>query len=243
MPSQSNKGPKTTTPRTPQDQPGYVYIIESPSPQNLLEGLGEGRLIQEALSLFGIHSQYKLAVDYDCFEKAIGHDLTLMLRSTPVNPIVHISAHGQQPTPDSGGFCDGISLTDGYPIDWDDLRTHLSPINKLLNNELIVCMSSCYGFEGLRAAFTRFKTLPFYALIGNTESCYWHESGIAYATFYHHFFRKRASLENAVKKMRAASGNKEFNLIYAKNARALYISLLRYARDKEREHASGGETA
>jgi len=218
----------------------YVYLIESPSPRDLMGGIGEGKLIQEALNLIGIGCIYKLAVDSDCFEKAIKDDLKSYLRKSEYNPVIHISAHGigaegHKAADMDYWKCLGIALTSGEEIYWDDLARYLTDINQFIGGKLLLCMSSCYGYGGFPMAFTRSKKLPYFALIGNTEKYDWDESAIAFATFYHQFFRKRASLEQAVEKMSIASGNKNFGLIYAQNARADWLEIM--TRSKQKKNA------
>ena len=127
-------------------------------------------------------------------------------------------------------YCPGIALTDGETMYWDDLRGYLTDINQFVDGNLMVCMSCCYGFGASSMGFTRSKKLPYFALVGNTGEYYWSESGIAFATFYHQFFRKSTSLEQAVKKMCSASGNNNFKLIHAEDARAFWLDINRRSR-------------
>ena len=210
-------------------QSGYVYIIESFVPSELTNDISEGKAIQAALNLIGISSVYKPVVDRDSFEKAIRDDLMSRLRTSELNPIVHISAHDMPAEYDSGTTVNrfhsrGIVLANGDGIRWDELKKYLVDINDILNGKLVVCMSSCYGYAGLLTLFTRSRK-AFFALIANTGSYDRCEFGIAFATFYHQLFRKSASLDEAVKKMAVSSGNADFRLIATQNPWASWTDI------------------
>ena len=216
-------------------RPGYVYIIESPAACDFMNGVSEGKVLEEALDLIRVRHVYRVAVNRACFEQAISDDLEACLRRSEINPIVHVSAHGIQDEDSPGAgknwfSCPGFALTDGGAVDWADLRRYLADINRFTGGNLIVCMSSCYGFGGTLMGFTRSRRLPYFALIGNEAKYSWSESGIGFATFYHQFFAKGARLEDAVKKMRTASGNRNFKLIHAQDARAFWLDINRRGR-------------
>jgi len=53
---------------------GFVYVIESPSSSDLLDGRTEGRALTEALVLAQIPSWYSLVTDQVTLCSAIGRD-------------------------------------------------------------------------------------------------------------------------------------------------------------------------
>ncbi len=139
-------------------------------------------------------------------------------------PILHISAHGDK---------NGIQLSNGHAIDWETLRDHLRPINRALSGTLVVCMSSCEGYMGVRMAmYPEDPDLPYYALIGNGNKPTWAETAVAFATLYHQLCRGE-HISVAVEAMRAASGNDQFWLEHAENSRQTYIEYINKATRPE----------
>jgi hypothetical protein len=53
------------------DIAGFVHIVESPSPADLLDSRTEGKVLSEALDLAGIKRFYNLATNEEMFKKAI----------------------------------------------------------------------------------------------------------------------------------------------------------------------------
>ncbi len=71
----------------------------------------------------------------------------------------------------SHGNADGIAFKGSSEalIRWDDLRTYLLAINNELGGTLIVNLTSCFGFEGVRMVKPDDVDFPFYGLIGCEE--------------------------------------------------------------------------
>jgi len=198
----------------------FVYIVESPSAADLLNGVSEGHLIKESLKLAGINAVYSLAVDYSSFLKAIYsrlHEVMVELNSIP---ILHLSAHGDE---------SGIELTDKRFINWNELRSLLIPLNKILQGALILCMSSCSGFQGLKMAMSEGKEDPFMAIVGNAGTPKWSDTAVAFIAFYHRLF-KRASLPDAINAMCIASGDNGFTVEFASTAKKEWIRFVEKQR-------------
>jgi hypothetical protein len=193
----------------------FVYVVESPSAFDLHSGRSEGGMIRRAVSLNGVHCASKLAVNIETFVLALRQGLAAeMQANSGFTPTVHISAHG---------FDHGIQLISGENISWDALRELLLPLNKALNGNLLVCMSTSRGYSGQRMAMVHEEGQhPFFALIGNGGEPTWPETAVAFTTFYHllgngHF------LHDAVDAMRVASGNQKFWSVTADDARQGYL--------------------
>ena len=140
-------------------------------------------------------------------------------------PIIHFSCHGNK---------EGIGLTSGEFVSWDALKGLLSPINKALEGALVICMSSCSGFSGCEMAMSEDGDLPFYGLIGHTETPVWSDAAVAFVTFYHRFFKGTPVVE-AVKAMRTASGDDLFREVLANDVREAWIKIVNRNRQKEAE--------
>jgi hypothetical protein len=179
---------------------GFVHIIESPSSDDLLDGVTEGRSLSEALTLARIPHWYNLATDGATLGRALGQRLVEAWRHHNRLPILHLSIHGSQ---------NGVVLTDGMRLSWDDLRQILLPLNRVMNGGLLICMSTCFGSAGCRMAMFVDNEPPFWALVGNTGSAGWSDSAIAYISFYHLFF-KGYPIETCVESMKVASADHNF---------------------------------
>lgn len=185
---------------------GYVYIIESPSPRDLSDGRTEGNALCETFKLAGIKHSYSLAVNLDEFLRALalGEGLPFLdayRKHGEEAPVLHLSMHGNT---------DGVQLTDGRILSWDDLRDILSPINSALPLGLMVTFSTCGGAASIRMSMSEdVNHKPFYVTVGSTREVPWDEALIAYAVFYHNWFRELPAME-CVKLMKAASGHSGF---------------------------------
>lgn len=199
--------------------PFFVYIVESPSAQDLYLRRSEGDLIRQAIALDEIPSASRCAISRDAFEAALVYGLSEALDAWKGRaPILHISAHGGE---------EGIALSSGEVLLWRDLKDLLAPINKALNDGLLVCMSSCHGFAGIRMAMHPDDPhLPFFALVGNSQKPTWADTAIAFATFYH-LIEKGYSFREAVEAMKKASGSEHFDVMCAADARQSHVEYIR----------------
>ncbi|MCH7990727.1 MAG: hypothetical protein IID46_16425 [Planctomycetes bacterium] len=200
-------------------QPGFfVYVIESPSAQDLYHPRSEADLLRQAINLDHTPCVTRCAISRDAFNAALIIGLVEEKQKFPnLLPILHISAHGNS---------EGIGLSNGDSIGWDELRLLLQPINAALQGYLLVCMSCCEGYAGSRMAmFTDNQPLPFYALIGNSGSPTWSDTAVAYATFYH-LLARGYSVDQCVINMRISSGEDTFFLSLAAQEKQDYIAFV-----------------
>lgn len=196
----------------------FVYIIESPSAVDLYHQRGEGGVIQQAVRLNQLQCVHRLAINRQAFDAALQIGLTEAMSATPNSvPIIHISAHG---------FSEGIQLSSEEIIEWAALKELLTPINKALNGNLIVCMSTCEGYSGSRMAMiSEPHDFPFLALVGNGSKPTWPETAVAFSAFYHLLANNRY-VADAVDAMRVASGNDRFFLTTAAESRQSYLDFV-----------------
>ena len=204
----------------------FVYVIESPSPVDLYHRRSEGEIIQQAANLNQIPCLVKTSINFEAFEAALKIGLKEAMDSLPnLIPILHISAHG---------FSEGIQLSNDEIINWNDLKALLRPINQALNNSLLLCLSSCKGYMGVRMAMNTDEIdHPFYAIISNGETPLWSDTAVAYSTFYH-LIAKGHFIIDAVKAMQVASGNNSFWMRTAEDAKKTYLE---YINDVNTEQA------
>lgn len=203
---------------------GFVYIIESPSSQDLFDGRCQGEVLGKAFSIAGIPSLYNLTPDFATFQQALGERFKNALLSMPnCLPVLHFVAHGN-----SGG----INLTSNEFISWTLLHSMLQPFMQALNEELIICMSSC---SGASAGIMANRNAPtFGALVGNTMPVTWSDATVAYMAFYHLLF-KGLSLPDCVDAMKRASGNEYFLYCLPQEVKEICFELHRQRAEEARQ--------
>ena len=192
----------------------FVYVVESPSSDDLFDSTTEGGVLCQALRLADIPAWYRLASSLDTFRRSLTTELTKACEHYNSAPIIHISAHGDS---------NGIQLTDKTFVSWTDLRDLLMPINRRLDGGLVICMSSCSGYSGIRMAMHTDSEIPFFALVGHPESPTWSDAAVAFVTFYHRFF-KGAHISDAVSAMQVASGDDRYWVQWGENTQRDWIA-------------------
>lgn len=196
----------------------FVFVIESPSAPDLYHRRSEGDIVRQAVELNGIKCVVKTAISATAFDACLKIGLAEAMASMPgYVPLLHVSAHGD---------VNGIQLSDGYVMPWTELKDHLRPVNTALGGSLVVCMSSCEGYAGIKMAMHLEESdLPYFALIGCGAQPTWGETAVAYATFYHQLWRGEY-IADAVAAMRVASGNERFFLERAEQSRQAYLNYI-----------------
>jgi hypothetical protein len=196
----------------------FVFVIESPSAVDLYHRRSEGDLVRQAVELNAIPCMVKTAISLEAFDACLKVGLSEAMAAHPwFIPLLHISAHGNS---------DGIQLSNGHVMPWHSLREHLRPVNQALGGSLVVCMSSCEGYMGVRMAmFQEDLELPYHALVGCSDSPTWSETAVAFATLYHQLHRGE-HISQAVEAMRVAAGQPSFWLEHAENTRKTYIEFI-----------------
>lgn len=188
-----------------------VYIIESPSPEDLFEGRCEGKALSEALRLADTDVSYMLAPSHEMFKRALYfviEDFFDKSDKWTAMPIIHVSAHGD---------VDGIHLTDDDYFGWEDFRQALAEINEKIGyvphmhdkvskniSRITLCFSSCDGYNGYNIHAS--DPCPFQFLVGPISAVSWTDSLTAYQVFYHAANHRERPLTEAVNLMNTAAG-------------------------------------
>jgi hypothetical protein len=175
---------------------GFVYVIESPSSADLLDGRTEGQALCSALDLARISRWYSLVTNHETFLAALGDRLHQAWQNFGVLPVLHLSMHGNTK---------GVSFTDGTFLSWADLREALRPLNDAMKGGLLVCMSSCHGLSGCKMAMHDSDDHTFWVIVGPSDAVSWSESAVGFITFYHLFFKGK-DVRACVDAMNVCSG-------------------------------------
>ena len=196
----------------------FVYVIESPSPVDLYHRRSEGEIIKQAASLNQIPCMVKTSINGQAFEAALKIGLKEAMDIYPgLIPMLHISAHGSS---------EGIQLSSSEMLNWFLLEELFRQINQAFGGTLLLCLSCCEGYSGVRMAMTtEEKPPPFFALVSNGEKPSWSDTAVAYSTFYH-LIAKGHYIRDAVDAMCVASGNQKFWLRTAEDAKKSYIEYI-----------------
>lgn len=189
----------------------FVYVIESPSALDLLDGRTEGRALCEAISVSGIPYFYSLVTNKETLKIALADRLdTASHNFGSAVPVLHFSMHGNE---------HGVALTSGDFITWAELEFLLNDVNQKCNSTgMLLCMSTCHGIHAQRMAVADLTRRPFWALVGNSFSTQWSDSAVAYIAFYHRYF-KGIGINDCVTAMKFASGDQNFYFTYGEDAR------------------------
>ena len=188
----------------PMYQP-FVYIVDSPSNNDLYDGYSIGMALRDTLRAIRIPCIYKLSTDFNTFQASLSIGLKEAISVFQVQsnlssyPFIHLCTHG---------FENGIVLTNNTFIDWQQLKKLLLTHKSITGFEPYICMASCNGYQAINMANAFDKS--FSVLIGNTGIVLQSDLMVAYLSFYNHLFYKSATFEQAVRAMRSASGNQNF---------------------------------
>ena len=189
----------------------YVHIVESPAPSELRKGDTEGKALCSFLDIAKIPYSYNLVVNLDQFKVAMTDDTEESVQKFGRLPTLHLSTHGGE---------EGIQLTSqrriGRVIPWAKLAGYIRPIYKLINNDLIVCMSCCGGAHGTQMAkVLRKKAIPFKWIMGTSTKIEIPDAALAYSIFYrrlHCGFDSYDHLLRVIEAVRDASGISDFDI-------------------------------
>jgi hypothetical protein len=184
----------------------YVHVVESPSPDDLLDGRTEGTTLCAFLKLAGIPCQYNLVVNARMLDQALTERIVLGCQEFGLPPIIHFSAHGND---------NGLQLTDQREtkviFPWSELRDLLLPVHQYVGG-IGVCMSSCGGLFGRKmAAVDSPQHIPMHWIVGSESWMHYVDAALAFAVFYRRFSCGMAE-KDLMAAMRAASGITDIKL-------------------------------
>ena len=209
----------------------YVHIVESPSPDELLDGITEGKALCSFLDIAKIPYSYNLAVDLNHFKIAMGDRIWESITKYQVWPILHLSAHGGQ---------DGIQLTNqrdtGQFLSWSELATYLRPIHDKLKGGIGVCMSCCGGAYGTQMAKVIFRNLiPFNWIVGTSTVVAVPDIALAYSIFYRRF-HSGVSGQPLIDAVRVGSGITDFSIWKGEFIQTEYSQNIQKALEQIHQH-------
>lgn len=185
----------------------YVHIIESPSPEDLLDGLSEGATLCNFLQIAGVPYLYNLVVDRQRLDEALTVRVMQGLQRNLV-PVIHIAAHGGE---------EGIQLTDqrknGELVTWKELAALLAPINTASGGKLGIGLSCCRGKHGKSMAHVvKQEHLPVSWIVGTEQDANYCDLALAFVSFYRALQRGTADAKVVFDAIRVLTGVTDFDI-------------------------------
>lgn len=144
-----------------------VYIIESVGAKDLLDERSEGEGLARLLKLLGAQPVLRKVER----TQDLVHELQVFDESRC--DILHVSCHGNS---------DGIQLTDGTFLEWDEFAEYLTPAI----HRKYLCLSSCQAASSSELVDI-FRTNPDckpISVAGCPSSILWHHSFVAWSIYY-----------------------------------------------------------
>lgn len=183
----------------------YVFLVDSPSHNDLLYGNSIGMGLRDALRAIRIPCYYFLATNRDNFNSTLQSQLSMSINQMQQNPgvdavpFIHLCMHGWQ---------GGVGLTDGTNITWQELRNLLYVHSDIKGFDPFLCMASCEGMGAMNMANA--FDCAFNIVVGNEGAVFQSDVTVAYLAFYNQLIFKGASVHQAVEIMKASSGDSRF---------------------------------
>ncbi len=190
-----------------------IFIIESPSTEDVKEDRKEGLALSEILRLSNIQNTYMNVDSIDNLKttlKQISSEVKREIKKYGAITL-HFSMHGNQT---------GIGLTNGEFIDWNNLYLILKDFNDVLgyitlpNGKKLAPVnlhfSVCQGFCAIAIKNIGSES-PYQSLIAPTVAVNWADSIMAFATYYHNTLHKKNGSKIAVEKMNSIN---DFNNVF-----------------------------
>lgn len=185
-----------------------VYIIESPSNVDVLDGRKEGQALGSILNLAEISNETYGVSDFVTLKlalKRIAEDV-IRLRNSLGGVHLHFSMHGCK---------EGIALTDGTFINWSTFYSIIKEFNDSIGYMTLrdgqkiaptfLAFSVCEGLEA-KIIKTYGDESPYTALVGPTQPVSWSDSLLAYSIYYHNIILKKIGAESAINNMNHVIG-------------------------------------
>ena len=193
----------------------YVHLVESPSPDELRDGVTEGKALCSFLDTAGIPYAYNLVVDLDQFHIAMTDKIDEAIDVFRKVPILHLSTRGGE---------SGIQLTNQNELLWSELTEYIRLIHESIPGGLGGCMSGRFGLHGAKMAEVISKAnIPYEWMVGSVYEIEVLDVALAYAIFYRRLYCGIDDIASLLRAIRVASDISDFNIWDAKRIRAAYL--------------------
>lgn len=180
-----------------------IYVIESPSDIDRLQGRNEGRALIEGLKHTTKQTRYYDVASKEAFDLAIQDIIedsrintglvrvyknlqTGESKEELIEPMIHFSCHGNS---------EGISLTNKSFIRWEELHAKFEFMDKVsatpnVFQMLILSLSSCHGMSFINFLKDCKGNKRYTAVIAPNRKIGWDEGYIFYSSLFRHMTRQ-----------------------------------------------------
>lgn len=181
-----------------------IFIIESPSLNDVKVDRREGFALSEILRLSNIQNSYINVDSIATFSEALKNISDEIKKDIKKYGAItlHFSMHGNE---------EGIGLTNGDFIDWQKLYSIIKEFNDLIgyyitlpNGKILAPLnlhfSVCKGFYAIAIKKLGVET-PYQTLVAPTDTVNWADSIMAFSIYYHSTLHKTNGSKVALQKM------------------------------------------
>ncbi|MCB0647472.1 MAG: hypothetical protein KDC49_12475 [Saprospiraceae bacterium] len=112
-------------------------------------------------------------------------------------PLIHLEAHGLD-SQDGLALSNGIELSSGEQINWEEIRPYLIAINAKCGNNLTMVMATCFGMYILQDLIKTFfdnvvgAQCPFFSFVGPESDIGVDDFTAAFPVFYKNLFETKS---------------------------------------------------
>lgn len=177
-----------------------LHVIDSVEKEDFDNGKTDSAMLKERLDDTSINIVAHEARDIDSLSAVLNTIAGQKIYAFPRKaiPYIHIGCHGEQ---------DGLILTDGQKVSWEELSVLLYPLQEQTDYNIPISLSACWGYHGAGLAYVidpkYQKRRPYYSLVGPTKKEYPTPLNDAFARFYRHLLVDFEDTHAAVKSANA----------------------------------------
>ena len=190
-----------------------IFIIESPSEEDIKADRKEGLALSEILRLTNIQNKYSKVDSLESFKgtlKQISSEVKENIKGYGAITL-HFSMHGND---------QGIGFTNGDFLDWKNLYKIIKDFNDDVGYITLpggrklapinLHFSVCKGFNAIAIKHMGVEA-PYQSLVAPTVAVNWADSIMAFATYYHSTLHKVKGSKVAIKEMNSIN---DFNDVF-----------------------------
>lgn len=204
-----------------------VYIIESPSGEDVLVERNEGKILKAILDLSEIPSDYYPVVNKKILNQVLDRIAMDLKKKEEKDkelkiihmPYLHFSFHSND---------NGFQFASTETVSWKEFIKMLSLMNDIYGwnedgkSRLSLCLSTCYGLS-ITNHITDYNKIPFTGIVACKKAIEWSDALIAFITLYHQVIKKNNLVRPSTISANSAAGlmGNELQAIFSENIRDL----------------------
>ncbi len=179
-----------------------IFIIESPSNDDIEKGWEESKALSQNLKLAGIKNTSFTVSGIESFEESLANISKEVKRDKRDFGAItlHFSMHGTK---------DGLQFTNDEFLDWKNFYLLIKNFNEYIGYltfkgknipPVNLNFSVCYAFYAIAIKNMGVES-PYQMLVAPTSPIHWADSILAFETFYHNSLHLESGVSSAISKM------------------------------------------